>query len=146
MMFKSNGEGEFNDSSSQDDTIIGQSIKIEGDLVSNGNIIVEGQVTGNVKTEKDLKVGSAAKVSADVNAQNAQVSGRVDGNIVISGKLELAESAEVNGDMEVGTLEIAGGAKFNGKCTMNGASAPISTAKTQEKKQDKEDDLDELDD
>src|SRR3989338_10210694 len=118
MMFRSNDEEAKNNSMENDDTVIGRSIKIEGDLVSNGSIVVEGEVIGSLKTEQTLRIGEKAKVIAGVKAKEAFVSGRVDGNISVQGKLELAETAEVNGDIEAQTLSIAAGAIFNGKCSM----------------------------
>ena len=140
-MFKTNDEEgrEFNEA---DDTVIGHSIKIEGDLVSNGSIIVEGEVNGSVATEQTLRVGEKAKVKAEVKAREAFVSGKVDGNIDVSDKLELSETAEVNGDIQASTLTIAAGADFNGKCTMTGTlpAQKQSESEKEEKKDEKEDD------
>jgi len=137
FMFKTNDEEgrEFNDA---DDTVIGHSIKIEGDLVSNGSIIVEGEVTGSVATEQVLRVGEKAKVKAEVKAREAFVSGKVDGNVNVSDKLELSETAEVNGDIQARVLTIAAGAVFNGKCTMTGTTSVQEESKP-EKEGKKED-------
>ncbi len=125
-MFRSNDEEE-KDFNEVDDTVIGHSIKIEGDLVSNGSITVEGEVVGSLKTEQVLRVGERAKIVADVKAREALVSGKVNGNVAVEGKLELAETAEVNGDISAATLSIAAGAVFNGRCSMTnqGQSAPV---------------------
>lgn len=109
--------------SGADDTVIGHSIKIEGDLVSAGSIVVEGEVTGSVKTDQTLRIGEKAKVTAEVRAKEAFVSGKVNGNIIVEGKLELNESAEVNGDIQAKTVSIAAGAVFNGKCSMTETAA-----------------------
>lgn len=120
-MFKNNDEGYENTQHAQpDDTIIGSTIKIEGDLVSNGNIIVEGEVLGSLKTEKSLRVGPEAKVKADIKASEALISGTVEGNVVIDGKLQLTETAVVNGDIKAKVLSIEPGAVFNGSCSMEG--------------------------
>lgn len=116
-MFKSNNEEDF-DVNGTEDTVIGSSIKIEGDLVSNGSVSVEGEVVGSLKTEKTLRVGEKAKVVADVKAEQAFVSGKVQGNVAVKGKLELASTAEINGDISASTLIIAAGAIFNGRSSM----------------------------
>lgn len=135
-MFKSSEmEGENVYSNNQEDTVIGSSIKIEGDLVSNGSVLVEGEVSGTLKTEKSLKVGERAKVVADVKAKDAIISGKVQGNLEISDKIELSSTAEVNGDIKTGSLVIAAGAVFNGKCEMTEISQP---APTQEKEVEEE--------
>ncbi len=119
-MFKTNGEDEYNDRDDQamDDTVIGKSIKIEGDLVSNGSITVEGEVVGSVKTDLNLRVGEKAKVKATVQANEAYIAGTVDGNVKVFGKLELSSTAVINGDIEASVLQIDAGAIFNGKCSM----------------------------
>ncbi|MFH0780320.1 MAG: polymer-forming cytoskeletal protein [Parcubacteria group bacterium] len=132
-MFKSNAEERENANgfAGADDTVIGNSIKIEGDMVSNGSIVVEGEVIGSLKTEKNLTVGEKAKIVADVSAKEAFISGKVQGNIKVQDKLELAASAEVNGDISASVLKIDAGAVFNGKCSMT-ESAPLNVTKEQE--------------
>ena len=65
------------------ETIVGATVKIEGDLVSEGDIKVDGLVAGKIKTSKNLFVGPMAKIEADVEAQNAILSGTVKGDIKI---------------------------------------------------------------
>lgn len=101
------------------ETFIGSSVKVEGDFVSKGNVTVEGMVCGTLKTEKDLKVGAAAKISASVFATNAYVAGEVKGNMKVSGKLELTDTSKIYGDVEAKTIVMAAGAVLNGKCTMS---------------------------
>jgi len=118
-MFKNSNEEDYGtEVNGVEDTLIGSSIKIEGDLVSNGSINVEGEVVGSLKTEKRLKVGEKAKVVADVKAQEAYISGVIQGNLNVAGKVELTSTARVNGDIQATTLTIAAGAIFNGKSTM----------------------------
>ena len=143
-MFKNNEEDYNNNGSDvQDDTVIGQSIKIEGDLVSNGSIVVEGEVVGSLKTEQTLKIGEKAKVVANIKANDAFISGKVQGNVDIKGKLELSASAEVNGDIKASILTIAAGAVFNGSCSMTeNAGALKEDVSTNENDADKEEDFD----
>ena len=106
-----------------DDTVIGQSIKIEGDLASEGSIIVEGEVSGSVKTAATLRVGDKAKITAEVSAKDAFVAGQVNGNMQVAEKLELSSTATVNGDVSAKILIVESGAVLNGKCTMTRTSA-----------------------
>jgi len=130
-MFKNSEEGYGPETNGVEDTLIGSSIKIEGDLVSNGSINVEGEVVGSLKTEKRLRVGEKAKVVADVKAQEAFISGAVQGNIVVSGRLELSSTAKVNGDIQAASLSIAAGALFNGKSTMSENPGVITTSRNE---------------
>lgn len=105
------------------ETIVGPSVKIQGDLVSEGNIRIEGGVTGKVHTSQSVHIGEAAVISADVQAGNAIVAGQVSGNIKVSGNLILQSTARINGDIACGVLRVEDGALFSGKCNMKGASA-----------------------
>lgn len=59
--------------SAQAETVVGPSVKIQGDLNSEGNIRIEGQVTGKVNTSQGVYVNQGAKIAADIIAGNAVV-------------------------------------------------------------------------
>lgn len=100
------------------DTIIGPSVKVEGDFVTEGNIIIEGIICGTIKTLKSLKVGPNSKIFANIWAENALIAGEIQGNINITGKLELTPTAKIFGDIKTSVLSISSGAIINGKCQM----------------------------
>ncbi len=100
------------------ETIIGPSVKVEGDFASKGNVTVEGAVYGTLKTDKDLKVGVNAKISANILAANAFIAGEVKGNVKVTNKLELTDTSKIFGDVDAKTLVVAAGAILNGKCSM----------------------------
>jgi len=102
------------------ETVIARGVKLEGDFNSQGNVVVEGEVSGSVTTSSDLRVSESAKISADVKAQNAVVAGEISGNTKIQDKLELMETASINGDIETGVLSVAPGACVNGRIVMGG--------------------------
>ncbi len=120
-MFKENYQKEGGDV----ETIIGPSVKVEGDFSSKGNVTVEGVVHGSLKTEKDLKVGVGAKISASVFAANAFIAGEVKGNVKTGGRLELTDTSKIYGDIEAKTVIMAAGAVLNGKCTMGSDALPL---------------------
>jgi cytoskeletal protein CcmA (bactofilin family) len=101
------------------ETVISASVKVEGDFVSQGNVLIEGEVEGSLKTEKDLRVGEKARIGADVSASSATVAGEVRGNLEVSGRLELEPSAKVYGDIQTSDLIVSSGAIICGKVTMD---------------------------
>ena len=123
-MFKQPEKGEF-------ETIIGPSVKVEGDFVGEGNVIVEGLVNGSLKTSKSVVVSENAKITANIMAGSAKVAGEVNGNIKVQDRLDLAATAKVLGDIEANIITIEAGAKFNGKCSMNDKAekGPITAKK-----------------
>ena len=106
---------------SQAETVVGPSVKIQGDLNSEGNIKIEGQVTGKVKTSQSLFVIPGAKIAADVLAGNAVIGGEISGNLKITGHLILQSTAKIVGDIVCAVLRVEDGAQFSGKCAMGQA-------------------------
>lgn len=104
------------------ETVVGPSVKIQGDLNSEGNIKVEGMVTGKIKTSQSVFVMQGAKIAADIVAGNAILGGEVQGNLKISGHLVLQSTSKVNGDITCQILRVEDGAQFTGKCSMNGTA------------------------
>lgn len=112
------------------ETIVGPSVKVEGDFNSQGNVLIQGIVSGNVRTEKYLQVEEGAKIMASVRADSAKVSGEVQGNIRAKNTLELTPTARVIGDVEAKILIVAPGAILHGKCAMLGGGTPEEDTKS----------------
>ncbi|MBI3291089.1 polymer-forming cytoskeletal protein [Candidatus Falkowbacteria bacterium] len=108
-MFKKEGGDEI-------ETIIGPSVQVEGNFVANGDVVVEGIVSGSIKTEKNLRVGQGAKIFASITAANALIAGEVQGNIKVHEGLELTSTAKVFGDVKTKILTMSSGASLIGKC------------------------------
>lgn len=116
-----------NDLNGPAETVVGPSVKIQGDLNSEGNIKIEGQVSGKVKTSQSVFVVPGAKIVADVLAGNAIIGGEVQGNIKIAGHLILQSTAKILGDITCTVLRVEDGAQFSGKCSMQGVNGPVVT-------------------
>lgn len=106
-------------------TIIAKGVKVEGDFSSDGDVVIEGEVIGSIKTAGHFEVGSGAKIKADVSAGSAVVAGEIFGNLSVSGKLDLLENSRVCGDVTVEILSVVSGAKINGRVTMNGKTEAV---------------------
>lgn len=115
-MFKGQGNDE---NFKKIETIIGPSVKVKGDFNGEGNIVVEGIFEGNLKTKANLLVGAQAKITADIEANEAKISGEINGNIKIAGYLDVGSTAKINGDIEASELSIERGALLNGNCAMS---------------------------
>lgn len=100
------------------ETIVGASVKLKGNLKSDGDIIIDGFVTGDLKTKGSVKIGETANVVANIQATNINISGSVQGNIDIKEKLEITSSGRVIGDLSAAVLSIESGALFTGSAKM----------------------------
>ncbi len=102
----------------QNKTIIGPSLTVKGDLVGEGDLVIEGNVSGSIKTRHNLTIGKDAEIKANIEAGNAQIGGKVEGDVVVEEKLELLSTAILNGNINCQQLYIESGAIFNGQCSM----------------------------
>ena len=61
-------------------SIISANLQIAGDLISNGDLQIDGTVEGNVHS-KTLTVGVTATITGNVHAESVQVHGEINGQI-----------------------------------------------------------------
>ena len=119
------------------DTIIGPSVSVEGNFRGEGNIIVEGEVKGNMKTKGFIKASESSNIIANINAGSAEISGQVTGNIKVKDSLEIKESAGIQGDIEAGTISVAYGAIINGNIKMKNERVADNTVLEEGGKEEK---------
>ncbi len=117
------------DSNGAAETLIGPSVHVKGDFKSQGNIQIEGKVTGTIQTSGSLRVGEQANINANITAANAFISGTIKGNVLVSDRLELSSGAKLEGDINAKVLVIADGAHFNGRCQMSALNNAEASAK-----------------
>ena len=87
-------------------------LMITGNIKTTGDIIIEGQVDGDIRAHL-LTVGEGATVKGEVVADDVVVNGRVVGR-VRGLKVRLTATARVEGDIIHKTIAIESGAHFEG--------------------------------
>ncbi len=100
------------------ETIIGPSVKVEGNFKGEGDLVIEGILVGTLDTKNNLKIGQNAVVEADIKANNAFISGKVKGNITTKGKVEVTSTAIILGDIKAQVISIESGALIKGQLNM----------------------------
>lgn len=93
-------------------SIISIDLKITGDLYSEGEIQVDGHVTGDIHA-KVLLVGKSAEINGEIFAETIRVHGSVNGQIKAK-YVNLAKTARVVGDIHHENLSIQEGAFLEG--------------------------------
>lgn len=108
-------------------SIISASLRIVGNLVSDGDIQVDGTVDGDVQS-RSLTVSQGASVNGGISAESVRVDGAVNGHIRASNVM-LGPTARVLGDIIHAQLVIEAGAFLEGHCRrMETESAPMISA------------------
>lgn len=104
-------------------TVVGQGARLEGTLISAGNLRIDGQIKGRINAEGDVTLSPQSRVEADIDAQNVTVAGGFKGNITVKGRAELAAGGRVEGNVTSKVLVVAEGATFHGQSIMGEAAA-----------------------
>lgn len=102
--------------------IIGQGTKINGNITSQGDVRIDGELVGNIVAHAKVVVGPTGSIFGDIICENADISGKVEGTIRVKELLQLKESAGISGDIESNKMVVEAGAVFNGRCNMNNAA------------------------
>lgn len=99
-------------------SLIGSDLTITGNLVSKGEIQIEGEVQGDIRST-NVVVGESANITGSISAEEIVVRGKVMGSV--RGKRVLLQTAShVEGDIYHQTLAIEQGAYFEGKSRRSG--------------------------
>lgn len=105
-------------------TVVGANVKLTGTLKDVNDIIVHGQVEGEIISDRVVTVAETAKVKGPITATAVTIAGSVNGAVTASERLELLPSARLTGSIMTTDLSIKSGALFNGKATMTETTRP----------------------
>ncbi|HEX3886752.1 MAG TPA: polymer-forming cytoskeletal protein [Phenylobacterium sp.] len=94
-------------------SLIAENVSLEGDLVSEGDVQLDGAVRGDLKLNH-LTVGETGQVDGLITAETVEVRGRVAGAITAK-TVRLYATARVDGDITHAQLAVDAGAHFAGR-------------------------------
>ncbi len=95
-------------------SIISGDLVVTGNLVSGGEVQVDGTIDGDIRAAS-LVIGEQATITGEVMAEEVIVRGRIIG--VLRGlRIVLASSCHVEGDIMHESLAVEPGAYFEGNC------------------------------
>lgn len=114
-------------------TLLMEGTSVQGELVAEGDIRVDGNVSGRITCRATLIIGSEGYVEGEITAENMRVAGRLKGNADVSGELRLESSASIDGDLTVAALDVEDGATLNGRVYMKQDGTAEERLREQEK-------------
>ena len=106
-------------SSDQDCNYIIAGTKITGDILSENNILIEGEIMGNISCKGKVTIGNTGKVKGNINCYTSEIFGTIDGEIKVEEVLNLRDSSKIYGNIYTTKLKIDEGAFFEGTCKMS---------------------------
>jgi cytoskeletal protein CcmA (bactofilin family) len=100
---------------SADRTVIGETMRIKGAMTSREDVILNGELEGQLDMENRLTIGAKGKVAAaSIKVRDAEIAGSVQGNIEASERIVLRQGANLVGDVRTAGIVIEDGAYFKG--------------------------------
>lgn len=97
--------------------------KVVGDLITDSNLRIDGEIVGNVFSRSKVVIGETGVIFGNISCLEADIEGKVEGSLDIEGLLVLREKSKIIGDIVTSKLHIEEGAIFLGSCQMTGYEA-----------------------
>ena len=101
-------------------THIAPGSRVKGEITGPTELLVEGEVEGEIRVDSAVMIGSEGVVQGPIQAQVVRIGGRVFGNVSASERVEVAPSGTLEGDVSAPRIVIAEGAFFKGRVEMKG--------------------------
>jgi cytoskeletal protein CcmA (bactofilin family) len=115
--------------------VISSGTMITGDVVCSGDLRIDGNIKGNVKSKAKVIVGQSGIIDGDINCKSIEIEGNVKANITVTDLMSLKSTANLVGNILAGKLAIEPGANFAGNCRMQGMKADVAAPVTEHKPQ-----------
>jgi cytoskeletal protein CcmA (bactofilin family) len=109
--------------------VIGPSIRIQGDLSGDEDLLIEGQVEGKIELRQNgVTIGRNGRVRADVVGSSITVEGEVEGNLFADEQITVKKTGKVLGNLTAPRVSLEEGAKFKGSIDMEPRAPKVAPA------------------
>jgi cytoskeletal protein CcmA (bactofilin family) len=103
----------------KDIQMLGPQVVLEGNLVFEGTLYMNGHVKGAIESRSGaIVIGEDAVIHADVFVRTATIKGEIKGTVRATECIELHPPARVYGDLNAPAVQIDAGVIIEGKCTI----------------------------
>ncbi len=110
--------GRGNKDAGQINGLIDRGCSVEGKLMFDGTVQINGDFRGDILSDGTLIVGAEAKLNARIQIDTIVIEGNVEGTIEAKQKVELRNGGTFIGDIVAPAIAIEEGAIFQGRCQM----------------------------
>ncbi len=108
-------------------TIISENTRVNGDIISNTILHIDGHVEGDISCD-ELVIGVKGVVEGSVTAKSLQLFGTLNGRVSAE-NVFIAKSAKLIGDATHVSIAIEPGAFIDGRCMRVGEPIPAEAPK-----------------
>ncbi|MFC4776132.1 polymer-forming cytoskeletal protein [Paenibacillus sp. GCM10023252] len=104
------------------DTLIGQGTLVEGKLLCEAGLRIEGEYRGDIECRGDLIIGECGTARSNITAKDITLAGKLYGDIIVSGRLTITATGELSGNVKANSIIIHDGGILDGSCRMERVS------------------------
>lgn len=112
-IFTRNDKVADTDYSTKELTKVSQGTSFTGDVVSECNLVIDGEINGNILSRASVTIGPKGKVEGKIAASKIVISGFFKGELE-GDTVELSSTSNVIGDIVSDKLVIEDGGNFEG--------------------------------
>jgi cytoskeletal protein CcmA (bactofilin family) len=103
--------------------VLSSGVSIKGSVKFGGELLIDGQVEGDITSNGRLTIGTHAKVVGDIQAGSVTIQGSVEGNVHATERCALEAGASLHGDIASPRLAVDENAGFVGSATITAKKA-----------------------
>lgn len=108
-------------------SMISSSTEITGNIITNGDIRIDGSLIGNISSALRIVLGEEGKIEGNIVCNNCEIAGMIHGDVTVNETLAIKGTANIHGNISANKLIIEQGAIFCGNCTMTDVNNDKST-------------------
>jgi cytoskeletal protein CcmA (bactofilin family) len=120
------------------ESVIDPHARFNGKYVSDRDLRIEGEASGEIECSGTLIISPQAKVRSSISAANVIINGDYEGDVDCGGRFEIGSTGRVKGKVKAQVLVVKEGAHFEGAVLMSpegrgstaAAPAPAPAAST----------------
>jgi len=107
-------------------SIIGADVRIVGDIITEGEMQIDGRVEGDIIC-KTLVIGPGGHIVGEIKAERVRIHGEVSGKLSAD-HITIGRTGRVTGDIQHDSLEIESGAQVEGHFLRKGHAPAVEQA------------------
>ena len=106
--------------------IVGQGIKLKGEISACDRLIVEGHVEVTLNDTRTVEIKPSGRFIGSCEVEQAEISGTYEGDLTVRGRLSVHANGMVTGNILFGELELERGGRIAGELMVREGGAAAS--------------------
>ena len=120
--------GGFGGSAPRETTVIGDGMRLKGELHGTGPVVVFGRFEGDIVVEGTITVGEGGYVDANISAGTIVIDCVVRGNLSADTNVEIGPTGALTGSVKSAALNASSGATVKSEIWLERSAKPEPTS------------------